>query len=102
MIQRFSHTRHLYKADNATVYAQLMIATLGSQYASTISPFKRAKNGRGEINAPKAHFSGAAHWDREVKVQMDFILNGNWNGQTNINLHTFPEKHRPSFHYIQR
>ena len=102
MIYMFSHSHPFYKVDDATLYAKLVIATLGSQYVSMIAPIKRAKNGRGEINAPKAHFSGAAHWDREVKVQMDFILNGNWNGQTNINLHTFPEKHRPSFHYIQR
>ena len=92
-IQRSKHTHPLYKAYNATVYAQLVIATLGSQYASTINPFKIANNGCGSINALKSLFSVAAHWDREVKVQIDFLLNGKWNGQTAKTLHTFLSKH---------
>ena len=31
-IQRFANSHPFYKVDNATVYAQLMISTLGSQY----------------------------------------------------------------------
>ena len=47
IIQRFAHSHPFYKADNATVYDLLVIATLGSQYASTIVPFKIVENGRG-------------------------------------------------------
>ena len=61
-IQRFEHSHPFYKADNATLYAHLGIATLGSQYASTIAPFKTAKNSSVPINASKDQFSGAAHW----------------------------------------
>ena len=61
MIKRFAHSHPFYKADKATVYSQLVIATLRSQYAYKIAPFKRAKNGCGEINALKAQFAGAAH-----------------------------------------
>ena len=56
MIQRFAHSHPFYKGVNATVYAQLVIATLGSQYASKFSPFKIAKNGCGAINALKTQF----------------------------------------------
>ena len=49
MIHKFALSHPFYKADNTTVYAQLVISTLGSQYASTIAPFKRAKNGCGAI-----------------------------------------------------
>ena len=64
MIQRFVHTHPLYKADNDTMYAQLVISTLGSQYESTIALFKRANNGRGSIDALKSQFDGTAHWYR--------------------------------------
>ena len=102
MIHRFAHSHPFYKAYNATVYAQLVIATIWSQYASTIAPFKRSKNGRGNINALKAQFDGSAHWDIEVKLHMDFLLNGKWNDQTAITLHAFLEKHISSFHSLQR
>ena len=79
MIQRFAHNQPLYKADNATVYSQLVVATLSSQYASTISPFKRANNVCGEINELISQFHVAAHWERVVKVQVESLLNGKWN-----------------------
>ena len=47
MIQRFAHSNPFYKVDKSTLYAQLVISTLVSQYASTIAPFKRENNGRG-------------------------------------------------------
>ena len=102
MIQRFVHSHPFYKSDNATAYAQLVISTLGSQYAYMVSPFRRAKKGRVEINALKAQFSGAAHLEREVKVHMEFLLNGKWNGQTSTTLYMLLSKHRASFHSIQR
>ena len=60
----FSHSHPFYKVDDATLYAKLVIATLGSQYVSMIAPIKRAKNGRGEINILKAQFPGDVHWYR--------------------------------------
>ena len=33
---------------------------------------------------------------------MDFLLNGKWNGQTGITLHTFLAKHIASFHSLQK
>ena len=47
MVHQLAHSHPFYKADNATVYDLLVIATLGSQYASTIVPFKIVENGRG-------------------------------------------------------
>ena len=102
MIARMPHTHALYRPDNATGYAQLVTATLGTQYASTIAPFKRAKNGRGALMALKAQFAGAAHWDREVKIMSDFMSNSRWTGTTAFSLHAFLAKHRASFHTLQR
>ena len=102
MISRMSHAHALYRPDNATGYAQLVTATLGTQYASTITPFKRGKDGRGALMALKAQFAGAAHWDREVKTMSDFISNSRWTGTTAFSLHAFLAKHRASFHTLQR
>ena len=102
MIQRFANSHPLYRLDNANVYAQLMIAALGSQYASNIDPFKIVNNSRGEINVLKSQFSGAAHWDIEVKLHMYLLFNGNWNGRAAITVHNFLAKHRASFHFLLR
>ena len=102
MAMRLSHNHPLFKADNATGYAQLVTATLGTQYASTISPFKRTKNGRGAYRALKAQFASKAHWDKEVKVTNDFLLNGKWSGTTAFTLHGILAKHRASYHTLQR
>ena len=99
---RMSHAHALYRPDNATGYAQLVTATLGTQYASTIAPFKRAKDGRGALFALKAQFAGAAHWDREVKQMNDFLRNSRWLGTTAFSLHAFLAKHRASYHTLQR
>ena len=37
-----------------------------------------------------------------MKLQMDFLLNGKWNVQTDITLHTFLAKHRGSFHSLHQ
>ena len=101
MIHRFVKIHPFYKANNATVCAQFVIATLVSQYDSTIADFKIAKSGCGAINALKAQFSGNAHWDREMKLQMNFLLDGKWNVQKVITLYTFLSKHRASFYSFQ-
>ena len=101
-MHQFAHTHPLYKADNATVYDQLMIDTLGSQYASIIATFKRSNNDCVSINGFKAQSARAVYRYREVKVQIDFLLNGKWNGQTDITMHTFLAKHRASFHFLRQ
>ena len=102
MVHRYAHTHPLYRVDNATGYSQLVTATLGTQYSSTIAPFKRARNGRGALEALKAQFAGAAYWDREVKTMMDFMINMRWTGTTSFSLHGFLAKHRASYNTLQR
>ena len=102
MVARLSHTHPLYRIDNATGYSQLVTATLGTSYASTIAPFKRSKDGRGALVALKAQFAGPAHWDREVKSMSDFLLTTKWTGTTGFSLHQFLAKHRSAFNSLQR
>ena len=44
------HDHAPYRPDNATGYAQLVIATLGTQYVSMIVPYKQDKNGKWRLN----------------------------------------------------
>ena len=102
MVQRIAHTHPLYRVDNALGYSQLVTATLGTQYASTIAPFKRMKDGRGALAALKAQFAGRAYWDKEVRLSNDFLMNTKWNGMTAFTLHGFLAKHRASYNTLQR
>ena len=61
LVARMPHAHPLFRPDNATGYAQLVTATLGTQYASTIAPFKRTRNARAALKALKAQFAGKAH-----------------------------------------
>ena len=63
MIQQFAQSHPFYKVDNSTVNSQLVVSTIGSQYASTIDPFKIANNCNGSINALKSQCTGAMHWE---------------------------------------
>ena len=45
LIARAIHNQPLYRQDNATVYYKLEEATRATNYAASIKPFQRAKNG---------------------------------------------------------
>jgi len=47
LVARASHAHALYRDDNAQVYYYLEEATRTTQYAASIKPFQRAKDGRG-------------------------------------------------------
>ena len=67
MIQRLPHIIPHYRADNATGYVHLVTANLGTQYTSTLSPFKRTKDGHGSNISLAVQFAGPSHWDAEAK-----------------------------------
>ena len=102
LVHRLSHTHPFYRIDNATGFSHLTTATLGTQYASTIAPFKRRKDGHGALLALMAQFAGPAHWDKEVRLMNDFLMNALWTGTTAFTLHGFLAKHRASFNTLQR
>ena len=101
MVQRIANTHPLYRVENALGYSQLITATLGAQYASTIAPFKRTKDGRDAHVALKAQFAGRAYWDKEVRPPNDVLMNTKWNGMTAFTLHAFLAKHRVSYNTLQ-
>jgi hypothetical protein len=84
----------LFRDDNASVFDDIEEATRGTKYASSISPFKRRKDGRAAFLALKEQHAGQAHWDKEAKLANDFLLNRKFVGGSGMSLERFLSLHR--------
>jgi hypothetical protein len=102
MMHRLSHAGANFCADNKTMFSQLVTATLGTLYASTMASFKRLKDGRGALAALKAQFAGAAHWEKEVKVHDAVLRERVFNGRSGTTIHKFVAAHCTDFHGLHR
>ena len=102
MVHRLAHAGCQFKADKATGFSHLVTATLGTIYATTLSPFKRSKDSCRAMIATKAQFAGTANWDEEAKKMNDMMMNRKFTGRGNKTLHSFAGQHRASFHSLQR
>ena len=67
MVQRLAHAGCQFKADKAIGFSHLVTATLGTIYATTLSPFKRSKDSCSAMVTTKVQFAVPAHWDEEAK-----------------------------------
>jgi hypothetical protein len=102
MIARFSHNHGLFREDNAAVFDDIEEAMLGSKFAASIAPFKRAKNGRAAYMALKEQHAGHAIWDEEARKCKDFLLKRKFTGGTSTTLNRFMARHRQAFVTLQR
>jgi hypothetical protein len=91
-----------YKTDNATVYKWIDDATRTTVYAPTISPYKRAKDGRRAFQALTSHYAGHDKWEAEVKIHDAVLHSRIWKGQSNQTLESFVQIHRAAFVSMQR
>ena len=97
MIHRLSHTHALFRDDNAKVYHYLEEATRTTIYSSTLTPFKRRKDGRGAYLALLSQHAGDDKWEKELRNQENFLKTRFWKGNTTFSLEKFIEQHRASF-----
>ena len=102
LIARASHTHNKFRDDNAKLFSYLEIATRTTQYASSIRPFARTKNGRGAYLALIAQYAGKDKWQEELKKQEQFICNRYWKGNSNFSLESFITQHRSADISMQR
>ena len=102
LIARASHTHELYDDDNEMVYNFIEEALRTTTYSATLSPFKRAKNGRGAWEAIIAQYVGKDKWQKEKKRQENFLLTYIWKGNSTATLESFINKHRMAFVRLQR
>ena len=94
LIMRASHDDPMYSHDNTRVYEMIEQAVRSTMYSSTLSGFKRSKNGRGVWKAILAQHVGRDKWEKEAKKHRDFITGFKWKGSTNMTLESFINKHR--------
>ena len=94
LIARASHTHDLFNEDNGQLFTLIEEAVRGTQYAASISPFKRRRNGRGAWMALLSQYVGKDKWQKELKKQENFIHTHIWKGNSNTTLETFVSKHR--------
>ena len=101
LIARASHDHPLFCEDNAEVYYKLEEATRLTQYAASIKPFMRQKNGRGAWLALCSQYAGNDKWEAEIKAQEDLLHTRIWKGQDNFSLGHFIAQHGNVYVSIQ-
>ena len=93
LIARANHDHTKYQDDNEKLYSYLEEATRTTQYASSIRPFSRRKDGREAYLALKRQYAGKDKWQAEIKKQENFIHTRVWKGNTNFSLESFITQH---------
>jgi hypothetical protein len=101
LVARASHAHALYRDDNSAVYHKLEEATRTTQYAASIKPFQRNKDGRGAWMALRNQYAGRDKWEAEIKRQENLLHTRKWKGQSNFSLEAFISQHRNAFVSMQ-
>lgn len=102
LIERSSHAHALYKEDNAKVYYLLEEATRSTQYAPSLKPFQRSKDGRMALISIRSQYAGKDKWEAEIKRMNDILHNRKWKAQANYPLEKFVALHRNAFVTMQQ
>ena len=96
LILRTSHSHPLFKQDNATVFTMIEEAARGSQFATTIQPFKNRKNGRAAWLSLLSSHVGADKWEYIIKTSSEWLMTAKWNGKK-FSLEGFCSSHRSKY-----
>ena len=102
MIARATHNHTKYNDDNMKLYKFLEEATRTTQYASSIRPFSKRKDGREAYLSIKRQYAGKDKWQSEIKKQENFIHNRVWKGNNNFSLESFIPQHRAAHVSLER
>ena len=102
MIARATHTRPLYRDDNASLYFYLEEATHSNMYTSSIQPYSQRKDGRGAWFAITNQYAGKDKWGAELNKQDDLLHTNKWKGQSNLLFDKFISQHKNAFVSMQQ
>ena len=72
-------------------------ATQGTQYAASIKPFQRTKDGNGAWKALTSQYAGKDKWEAEIKKQEQLLHTHIWKGQSNFSLEHFISQHHNAY-----
>ena len=94
LIARASHTHGAFAEDNAMVYDSLEKATRGTEYASSLKPFQKTKDGRRALEALATQYTGKDKWKLILADQQQFLHNRKWKATGQYTLDKFCSAHR--------
>ena len=94
LIARASHAHALFHNDNSDLYFLLEEATQSTQYATSIKPFQRRRDGEGAWRALTSQYAGKDKWEAEIKKQEQLLHTHVWKGQSYFSLEHFISQHR--------
>lgn len=97
LIAATRHDHALFRQDNAAVYYKMEEATRGTNYAASIKPFQRNKNGRGAYLAIIGQHAGRDKWEKEIQKHANILHNRKWKGQNNYTLEKHVGVHRHAY-----
>ena len=83
LVSRASHTLGLFYDNSTSVYYMIEEATRGTQYANSIQPFQKGKDGRGAFVALSNQYAGADKWESQLKKMTSLLHTRKWKGQGN-------------------
>lgn len=73
LVNRASHDHGLFRDDSAAVYYKIEETTRGTQYADSIKPFQKSKNGRDAFVALSMQYAGADKWEAQLKKMTNLL-----------------------------
>ena len=97
LVARASHSHPLFRDDAETVYHYIEEASRSTQYAASIKPFQKEKDGRAAWLAMKNQYAGKDKWEAELKEKELLIHTGIWKGQSSFTLESFVSQHRNAY-----
>ena len=97
LIAQASHTHALFRDDNSDLYFLLEEATRGTQYAASIKPFQRTKDGNGAWKVLTSEHAGKDKWEAEIKKQEQLLHTRVWKAQSNFSLEHFISQHHNAY-----
>ena len=97
LVMRATHTSPLFRTDNAKVCYALEVATRGTQYAASLKPYQRTKNGREAMKAFISQFAGEDKWDAELKRMQEVVHTRVWKGNGSFTLEKHIAQHRNAY-----
>ena len=92
----------MFREDKGRVYKFLEEAIRGTDYASSLKPFQRSKDGRESHKAIISQYAGTDKWDVELKRCNTLLNTRKWKGNSNFTLEKFVSQHRNAFISMQQ
>ena len=94
-----SHSRPLFKSDNATVLVRLKVLPEELYISQQSSPLQEKKNGRGDWLALLILYIGTDKWEKMQKDNSSWLVSAKWNGKK-YSLGSFISQHQGKYQQL--